>query len=83
MFKGKHGVFVNDPMLTTMEAWSKAQRLKMKGVYNQAKNNYTFTVPMGRRVGYSGGMNGDFSDLNSVFMVVSPDGKLITAFPTR
>jgi filamentous hemagglutinin len=75
---GLHGVFDNDPAMTTMEAWYRAQRL---GIMPTADG--TFVVPMGRRIGWQGGSLGTGDALENVTIHTINGRQIITAYPTR
>ena len=83
---GMHGVFDggNDKALAVVdEAWRLAKKKKMKPK-NEGYTS-TYTIPMGRRVGYLGGQVGGKRGkpaLKKVFIVVrSNTSEVITAFP--
>ncbi|XZE42763.1 RHS repeat-associated core domain-containing protein [Pirellulaceae bacterium SH467] len=76
--KDFHGVFDQDAVLTTQEAWYRAQRLGIK-----VDTDGTLVVPMGRRVGYEGGKLGSGVELNSVTIHTTDSCKIITAYPTK
>ncbi len=71
-------MFDQDAVLTTQEAWYRAQRLEIK-----MDADGTLVVPMGRRVGYEGGKLGSGAELNSVTIHTTDGCKIITAYPTK
>lgn len=83
---GSHGVFDADGEAVFKvidEAWGK---IKQKNIRPRVEgDSQTYTVPMGRRVGYLGGKTGARRKkpaLNSIFIVVRKGTKdVITAFP--
>lgn len=74
------GVFDNDPVLTTQQAW---QQVQLQGIRPVLENGLdTYTVPMGGRVGWQGGANGSGAALTNVKIFVKPGTtKIITAYP--
>lgn len=80
--KTRHGVFDNDPVLATQEAWSRIQREGITGIPS-GQSRFVFQINMGRRVGWHGGAAGQRprSPLNSIRIIVDSTDELITAFP--
>ena len=83
---GPHGVFDGDDngaLATIDDAWKKIQREKIKPKNEGARSS--FTVPMGRRVGFLGGQTGKrkrHPALRRVFIVVrTGTSEVVTAFP--
>jgi RHS repeat-associated protein len=77
--KPSHGVFFDEGVAVTNEAWARAQHL---GLAPDAQGK--LTVPMGRQVGWLGGSAGSEAavPLDAVTIFVVPDtNKLITAYP--
>jgi RHS repeat-associated protein len=77
--KVEHGVFLEDGVAVTNEAWEKA-----KGLGITHTRNGEITVPMGRQVGWSGGLEGSEAPipLTSVTIKVVPGtNRIITAYP--
>ena len=77
--KAYHGVFLEDGVSVTNEAWARAQSL---GLSPNGKGD--LTVPMGRQVGWLGGKAGSEAavPLDAVTIHVVPGtNKLITAYP--
>ncbi len=75
-----HGVFINDGVDTTNEAWARAQHLGI-----EPDDAGFLTVPMGRQVGWEGGIAGShgYVPCNSVTIQVVPDtNQIISAYPT-
>lgn len=78
--KPLHGVFDNDPVLTTQEAWYRTQLDGVKPILDNGVDVYI--VPMGRRIGWQGGANGTGAPLTSVKIVTQPGTtRIITAHP--
>ena len=80
--KAAHGVFFDDGIRVTEEAWKIAVSKGIKGVHKGGVVEYT--IPMGRQVGYLGGVAGSRAavQLNSVKIIVrAGSNKVITAFP--
>jgi len=75
--KPTHGVFNNDPVLTTQEAWYRGQRLGI-----QLSPDGTLVVPMGRPVGWQGGVQGTGAALDNVTIITTDGTQIITAFPS-
>jgi RHS repeat-associated protein len=78
--KPDHGVFMEDGVAATHEAWQKGHE---QGIAIQS--NGFFEVPMGRDVGLAGGQSGLAANhplLNGVRIILQPGtNKLITAYP--
>jgi RHS repeat-associated protein len=77
--KDEHGIFFDDGVTVTNEAYARAQDLGI------TPKNGIYEVPMGRQVGAGGGRSGaqGFLPLNKVTIVVVPGtNKLITAYPS-
>jgi len=78
-----HGVFIDDAVTTTNEAWSIVQRTGIQPVSSGGVN--VFTVPMGRNVGFAGGANANQLagvPHTSVQLIVKPGTtQIITAYP--
>ena len=78
--KSDHGVFMEDGVAATHEAWQKGHE---QGIAIQS--NGFFEVPMGRDVGLAGGQSGLAANhplLNGVRIILQPGtNKLITAYP--
>ncbi len=79
--KNVHSVFDGDPVLTTMEAWYRAQHLGIQP--NKLKSGVLeLIVPMGRKVGWQGGGRGTGAALDQIRILLKPDGEtIITAMP--
>lgn len=81
--KHSHGVFIDDAVTTTNEAWSIVQRTGVQPVLSEGVNVYT--VPMGRNVGFAGG--GNANQLAGVphtsvqIIVKQGTTQIITAYP--
>lgn len=83
---GSHGVFDggNDGALATIDAaWKQVKQANIKPRKEGSTSSYT--VPMGKRVGYLGGQNGarrKNPPLTKVFIVVRTNtSEVVTAFP--
>lgn len=83
---GSHGVFDGGEGVAFAvidEAWKRAERQNLKPQREGDRSSYT--VPMGRRIGYLGGQAGKtrgFPELKSLFIVFETGTKnIITAFP--
>jgi hypothetical protein len=78
--KPLQGVFTNDPVLTTEQAWAQGQ---LQGIQPtpQTNGNLKFVVPMGGPVGWQGGFNGTGAPLSSVRIVVNALNQVVTSFP--
>lgn len=77
--KARHGVFFDDGVKVTDEAWERAQQLGLT-----PDKTGKVTVPMQRQVGVAGGVEGSaaYVPLNSVTIQVVPGtNKIITAYP--
>jgi hypothetical protein len=81
--KAAHGVFIDDAVTTTNEAWSIVQSTGIQPVASGGVNVYT--VPMGRNVGFAGGANANQLagvPHTSVEIIVKPGTtQIITAYP--
>ncbi len=78
--KPLQGIFSNDPVLTTEQAWSQAQ---LQGIQPQIQGNGNslYQVPMGGPVGWQGGFNGSGAPLTNVNIFVNPANQVVTSFP--
>lgn len=76
--KAAHGVFFDDGVTVTNEAWAKAQKIGL-----QPNSTGKLTVPMDRQVGWMGGKAGEAAvPMNSVTIIVKPGtNQVITAYP--
>jgi hypothetical protein len=81
--KASHGVFIDDAVTTTNEAWTIVQRTGAQPVSSGGVSVYT--VPMGRNVGFAGGANANQLagvPHTSVQIIVKPGtNQIITAYP--
>lgn len=81
--KAAHGVFIDDAVTTTGEAWSIVQKTGIQPVSNGGLSVYT--VPMGRNVGFAGGANANALagvEHTSVQIFVKPGTtQIVTAYP--
>jgi len=77
--KPSHEVFFDDGVRVTNEAWARGQSMGLS-----PDSTGSLTVPMGRQVGVSGGVEGSeaYVPLGSVTIKVVPGtNKLITSYP--
>ena len=77
--KPAHGMFFDDGVTVTNEAWARAQKMGLK-----PDASGKLTVPMDRQVGWLGGKAGAEASvpLNSVTIIVKPGtNQIITAYP--
>lgn len=77
-----HGVFNENPIAVTDDAWIIVQRDGIAPVVQGSGGNtrLVYHVPMSR-AGWQGGSLGSGARLDQVRIVTTPDGRVVTAFP--